>query len=636
VPRPLVVEIVGDASKLNRAIGRAEATTDGFGKKLGNLGKVAAGAAGAAGIGALIFGLKAGISEYQQNQKEAAILNAVLKSTGHSANVTAKHVTDLSTALMKKTGIDDEAIQTGQNLLLTFTNIRNEVGKGNNIFDQATTTVTDLSVALGQDFKQSALQVGKALQDPTRGLTALRRVGVAFTEDQMKQIKALDASGHKIEAQKMILRELNKEFGGAAEAVGQTLPGQLAIARESFNNFAGDLVAKAIPAIKEMITWVREHWPEISAVIKRTWNQDLKPTIMALVDLIRSVVIVIRNNWGTIGPIVRAFAQIVETNLKVVIGIIRTLSALLRGDWSQAWAQAKATVFAFIDGIKARVALMLAIGKGLANALVSGFTAAIKAGWDLVKKAITGLFDQVIGWAKDALGISSPSRVFHGIGQNLVKGFIHGVGSMGGALKKAVLNLVKSLPAKAVGAVTGLLHGGGATGSQQNRNIGQKIAAGWGWGSGAEWAALDALAMGESGWSNTAKNKSSGAYGIAQALPESKYPPAGRQSGGSDAATQVSWMLGYIKSRYGDPIRAYQAWQSRSPHWYDKGGIVPGRGPQMAVVHGGETILPTHRGGTMQVNLQLDGRTLASVLIDPLRNEARLVSQRTGRPVFSG
>ena len=50
---------------------------------------------------------------------------------------------------MKKTGVDDEAIPSGENLLLTFTNIRNEAGKGNDVFDQATTATLDLSVALG-------------------------------------------------------------------------------------------------------------------------------------------------------------------------------------------------------------------------------------------------------------------------------------------------------------------------------------------------------------------------------------------------------------------------------------------------------------------------------------------------------
>jgi acid phosphatase family membrane protein YuiD len=85
----------------------------------------------------------------------AAQTAAVLKSTGGEANVTAKHVSNLATAISRKTGIDDEAIQSGENLLLTFTKIRNEAGKGNDVFDQATRITNDMSVALGQDLKSS-------------------------------------------------------------------------------------------------------------------------------------------------------------------------------------------------------------------------------------------------------------------------------------------------------------------------------------------------------------------------------------------------------------------------------------------------------------------------------------------------
>ena len=71
-------------------------------------------------------------------QAAAAQTNAVLKSTGGIAGVTSKNVDDLAKSMLNLTGIDDEATQGAENLLLTFTNIRNVVGKGNDIFDQAT------------------------------------------------------------------------------------------------------------------------------------------------------------------------------------------------------------------------------------------------------------------------------------------------------------------------------------------------------------------------------------------------------------------------------------------------------------------------------------------------------------------
>ena len=139
--------------------------------------------------------------------------------------------------------------------MLTFKNIRNEAGKGNDIFNQTTGIMADMSVALGQDTNSSAIQLGKALNDPIKGITALSRVGVSFTEGQKDQIKSLVESGKRTKAQKLILRELNSEFKGSAEAAGKTLPGRLNILRETFNNLAGDLVSKVAPILDDILKW---------------------------------------------------------------------------------------------------------------------------------------------------------------------------------------------------------------------------------------------------------------------------------------------------------------------------------------------------------------------------------------------
>src|SRR5262245_8448404 len=164
------------------------------------------------------------VADARESAKISRITAQAIKSTGGAANVSAKQVGALATAISNKTGKDDEAIQSGQNLLLTFTNIRNETGKGNDIFNQASAAIVDMTAALNngevtsQGLKSSSIQLGKALNDPIKGVTALQRVGVSFTEGQKKQIKALVDSGRTLDAQKIILRELGKEFGGAAKA----------------------------------------------------------------------------------------------------------------------------------------------------------------------------------------------------------------------------------------------------------------------------------------------------------------------------------------------------------------------------------------------------------------------------------
>jgi hypothetical protein len=238
----IVIPIGVDTSGLSRGLSQG---TSGLRK----FGKMAAIVGGAAALGGLVATLKIGVDEFMGAQKVLAQTGAVLKSTGGAANVTSKQITTMSESLMKLSGVDDEAIQSGQNLLLTFTKIRNETGKGNNIFDQATLAMTNLSVAMGKDLSSSAILVGKALNDPVKGVGALSRAGVQFTASQKDTIKALVDSGNVMGAQKMILKELEVQFGGSAKAAGQTLPGQLNILKETFRNLAADLIAGFIPAV---------------------------------------------------------------------------------------------------------------------------------------------------------------------------------------------------------------------------------------------------------------------------------------------------------------------------------------------------------------------------------------------------
>jgi len=397
--RELRVEIIGDARSLNRALNSSQSTTKGFANNIKNMGKVAVGVAGAAGIGALVYGLKAGINEFKESQLVAAQTNAVLKSTGGVAGITAKHVDDLATSIMKKTGIDDEAVKTSENLLLAFTNIRNEVGKGNDIFDRATKIVQDYSVRTGKSATQASIAFGKALQDPIKGLGGLSKAGVILSESQKKTIKSMVESGHSMEAQKFLLGELEKRYGGAAEAAGKTLPGQINILRESFNNFAGDLVAKSIPAIEKLITLIRSEWPKTGAAIQTNFQTTIKPALVDFGNLNKQLAATVRANWPIISPIVKATAAIVRSQINAIAATARALTSLLRGDWGQAWASAKKATLeqarpiqivavAAFDAVRGAVR---AAGAALGN-IDAAFKRANRAANALTIKAAVGAF----------------------------------------------------------------------------------------------------------------------------------------------------------------------------------------------------------------------------------------------------
>lgn len=198
----------------------------------------------------------AAFRELEEAGKVAAQTEAAIRSTGGAANVTARQIDQLGTSLMRKSGIDDEAIKSGANLLLTFTQVRNEAGKGNDIFNQATKATLDLSVAFGKDMQSSAIMVGKALNDPIAGVTALRRVGVQLSEQQQESIKAFVAQGDVMSAQKVILSELRTQVGGSAAAYGQTLAGQVNRAKESLLNAGAAMLGSVAPAIEKVSGFV--------------------------------------------------------------------------------------------------------------------------------------------------------------------------------------------------------------------------------------------------------------------------------------------------------------------------------------------------------------------------------------------
>jgi hypothetical protein len=202
-------------------------------------------ASGAFLAGAIAGGaLAAAVGEFRQQTIVAARLAAVLKATGDSAGLTAEQIDVLAKRQLNLTGIDDELIKSEAAVLATFRSVRNEVGQGNQIFTRAVKDVQDISSVFGTALTGSALQLGKALQDPIRGVTALRRSGITLSQSQRELIKRLVETGRLLTAQKVILGEVERQVGGTAAAIGQTLPGKLDILRERAKNALGEYVKR--------------------------------------------------------------------------------------------------------------------------------------------------------------------------------------------------------------------------------------------------------------------------------------------------------------------------------------------------------------------------------------------------------
>ena len=248
--RSFTIRIVGDAKDAQRALKGIGASAKGLSGSLApataGLGKLFGAAAGVVGFAAITRGISSMVSAAYESQKVLKQTEAIVKSTGMAAGMTAGDISALADSLSKKVGIDDEAIQTSLNLLLTFKQVRNEVGAGNDVFDRAAQAALDLGNVFGS-VDSAAVQLGKALSDPVRGITALRRSGINFTQAQQDQIKALVASNDLLSAQKIILGEVESQVGGTAEATA-TSADRFKVAFENIAENIGTLLLPAMEA----------------------------------------------------------------------------------------------------------------------------------------------------------------------------------------------------------------------------------------------------------------------------------------------------------------------------------------------------------------------------------------------------
>jgi len=319
--RKLIVDVIADASKFTSELNKADGYTKRLKGSMKNLGKSLAIGAAAGGAAAVTFGASAikAAEEAEQVQKR---VGAIIKATGGAAGVSAKQIDKFASTQQGLVGIDDEVLKKSYGILLTFKNVRNEAGKGNDIFNRTAKSLADLSAAGFGSTDSAAKAMGKALQDPVKGITALSRAGVTFTEAQKEQIKGFVESGDLLSAQKIILGEVEGQVGGTA-AAGVTASEKMKIA---FGELQEKIGKKLLPVFEKVSDWIMKKG--LKAVEKFfKWAEDNTPIIIALASAVGvlAAAIGIANAvmWLlSLNPIVLIIAAIVAGLTLLVAGFI--------------------------------------------------------------------------------------------------------------------------------------------------------------------------------------------------------------------------------------------------------------------------------------------------------------------------
>lgn len=398
----------GELGGVKGALAKVEDRARRAGKSMRNIG-----AGMTAGISAPLALIgRDSVKLFDTQVKAQAAVEQALVSTGGAAGRSAEELFRMASGMQAVTTYGDEDILRNVTApLLTFTKVQGDT------FDRAQAATLDMATLLQMDLKSAAVQVGKALNDPVKGITALSRAGVQFSDEQKEVIKSLVETGDVAAAQAVILGELETQFKGQAEAAAKTPLGQWQQLSNSIGDVKELLGEQIVPFLTPLLGKVK------SAV---QWFSDLSPEV-------KKNIVMFGGLAAAAGPVLTVLGLVTLglTALAPALALLASPIALVLGgialvaagayaiyqNWdgitawfAGKWAAIKDGAAAGWEAIKAKIGKyapdwLKAMWGGLSN-WFSGQWAAIRAGaavaWDGLKALLSGQYSasQLIhaGW----------------------------------------------------------------------------------------------------------------------------------------------------------------------------------------------------------------------------------------------
>ncbi len=362
-------------------------------QQLGNLGKglgvsFAAVSAAVVGAGVAVAGFASKAVDAAENVRQADNrLGQVAKSMGLFGSQTqavTNRLIELAEANEVNLAIDAETIKLTQSKLLTFKQLAGSADEAGGAFDRATMAALDLAAAGFGSAETNATQLGKALQDPIKGLTALTRSGVTFTKQEKENIKTLVESGQTLKAQDLILQAIETQVGGTAQATAKASD-KMKLAFENVYETVGEAL---LPVFDDLAKEVTALTPEIAdaltpvmAQLGEVFRKEIIPLIKeftgwlaspqgtkAVKDLTAAVVDSVKGFFNFTKQLVENWNQIVA-----VTGVLVTLYGAIKV-FTTVTAAARAAMLLFNVALTANPIGALIVTIGLATAAVIAFS----------------------------------------------------------------------------------------------------------------------------------------------------------------------------------------------------------------------------------------------------------------------
>jgi Flp pilus assembly pilin Flp len=462
------VDGLGQVQGLGKALGNTEKQANGLAGAFGRLKGAAtsmAGVLGAAGLGAI---LKQSVDTFAKFQAETKLLENGLKNLGAQSGE-LERLQKVASNLGEATLFNEEDFRKGFGLLTSFGNI------GTSNYERVAKAAADVAQTSGTDVSSAFMQLAKALNDPAKGLTALSRSGIQFTEDQKTMIKSMVEAGNTAGAQNMILKELEKQYGGNSVAAAQGLAGALDTLGEKFYDLQvalGDnlttVLQPLIQGLTSLVGFISGLPEPVQTFIVALGGLTIALTalggILAIGAPIFSALAGLAAGFAALGPIVAGLGTVLAVVFTGPVGIAALVIA------------AGIAIYAFRDQIGAAFTAIGEYFKQLPAGFQSFFIDPLVEGFKLLMEMINTTFIQPV---KDAFTatlefinvnfvqpiqtafttlVESIKTIFSSVGNIITSPFKAAFETVRGIVNQ-ILNSIGSAIGSVVNAVNGVIRG---------------------------------------------------------------------------------------------------------------------------------------------------------------------------------
>jgi hypothetical protein len=394
-----IYKAIRDFKKLETVSAKASYSMRTIDKAVTNGVKNVAKYGGAAAVGLSYMAFKLAKTAEDAQVADRAMLQVATSMGlfGAQTQQVVDRLTALASVQQMQLGIDEDVIKATQTKLLTFKNLAATADTVGGSFDRATMAAMDLAAAGFGEATQNATQLGKALQDPIKGITALARAGVTFTEQEKAKIAALTRSGQILEAQDELLKAIEGQVGGTAKASAKATD-RIALA---FGEVAESLGSVLLPYFERLATFVETTVVPYMETLANVIGEEGLGAAFKLVggdilDFIGDMGALGNTIYGLLAAFVALKVAVIAYN--VVIGLATALGIAFNAANPFAWIAAAIAVVVvaivamyikfqwFRDGVNAVINFLIGILENWLNAwiriinfIITGINLLIKA-----------------------------------------------------------------------------------------------------------------------------------------------------------------------------------------------------------------------------------------------------------------